>query len=57
MSAWERIPLEVQTPLTDAIRSGEIIVCASPRRSPSGTRGSTTATSPSSLHRSSQQAG
>ena len=30
MSAWERIPLEVQTPLTDAIRSGEIIVCASP---------------------------
>ena len=29
MSAWERIPLEVQTPLTDAIRSGEIIVCAS----------------------------
>ena len=30
MSAWEQIPLEVQTPLTDAIRSGEIIVCASP---------------------------
>jgi anti-sigma regulatory factor (Ser/Thr protein kinase)/GAF domain-containing protein len=30
MSAWEQIPLEVQTPLTDALRSGEIIVCASP---------------------------
>ena len=30
MSAWEQILLEVQTPLTDAIRSGEIIVCASP---------------------------
>ncbi len=30
MSAWEQIPLEVQTPLTDAMRSGEIIVCASP---------------------------
>ena len=30
MSAWEQIPLELQTPLTDVVRSGEIIVCASP---------------------------
>ena len=29
MSAWERIPLDAATPLTDAIRSGEIVVCAS----------------------------
>ncbi len=30
MSAWERIPMDSQTPLTDVVRSGEIIVCASP---------------------------
>ena len=30
MRDWEQIPLEAETPLTDAIRSGEIIVCASP---------------------------
>ena len=29
MSAWERIPLDAATPLADAIRSGEIVACAS----------------------------
>ena len=28
---WGRLPLDAPTPLADAIRSGEIVVCASPR--------------------------
>ena len=28
ISAWERIPLNVQTPVTDAIRTREVVVCA-----------------------------
>ena len=30
MREWEQIPLDAATPLTEAIRSGETIVCASP---------------------------